>query len=131
MKDEIIQNIKEFENSGFIKHNNIKINELNENYAKLSVELNEESLNPNKTAHGGLIFGLADSAMGLAARTTGRNIVTVNAQIDYIKKGKGNILYAIAEPIKIGKNISVYKCNVLDENDNLISSVTGTFYYID
>ena len=130
MQEEILNTIKQFEKSGFIKHNNIKIDEVNEDYAKLYVEISESSLNPNNTAHGGLIFGLADSAMGLAARTTGKNIVTVNAQIDYIKKGKGKILYAEAKPLKIGRTISVYRCEVQDENNNLIASVTATFYYI-
>lgn len=118
------------EQKGFISNNNIRVEEVKENYAKLSSTIEEKSLNPYGIVHGGLLFGLADTAMGIAAKTTGKSAVTINSQIDYLKPGKGSKLIAIAEALKVGKTISVYKCNVYDENNELISSVTGTFYFI-
>ena len=102
------------EQKGFISNNNIKVEEVKENYAKLSSTIEEKSLNPYGIVHGGLLFGLADTAMGIAAKTT----------------GKGSKIIAIAEALKVGKTISVYKCNIYDEKEELISSVTGTFYFI-
>lgn len=119
------------DDAGFIKFNNIHLDELDEKHAKLSLDITKNSLNPSGFVHGGLIFTLADSAMGMLARATGSNVVTVNAQIDYLKPGKGNKIYAIAEPIKKGKTISVYKASIFNEKDELISTVTGTFYFID
>ena len=118
------------EQKGFISNNNIKVEEVKENYAKLSSTIEEKSLNPYGIVHGGLLFGLADTAMGIAAKTTGQNAVTINSQIDYLKPGKGSKIIAIAEALKVGKTISVYKCNIYDEKEELISSVTGTFYFI-
>lgn len=118
------------EQKGFIANNNIKVEEVKENYAKLSSTIEETSLNPYGIVHGGLLFGLADTAMGIAAKTTGQNAVTINSQIDYLKPGKGSKIVAIAEALKVGKTISVYKCNIYDEKEELISSVTGTFYFI-
>ena len=124
--------IKEkFEDNGFIKYNNIKIIEVKENYARLEVELDENSLNPNGTAHGGLIFGLADSAMGAAAATNGRNVCTINSQIDYLKAGKGTKLIAEASELKVGKTTAVYRCNIEDENNKLIATCTGTYFFLD
>lgn len=120
-----------FEESGFIKYNNIKVEEIKKEYAKLSVELSENTTNPSNITHGGLIFTLADSAMGLAARTNGHNIVTVNASIEYLRKGTGAKLFAIATPIKIGNNLSVYTCDILNDKEELIAKVTGTFYHLD
>ena len=120
-----------FEQSGFIKYNNIKVEEIKKEYAKLSVKLSDKTTNPSNITHGGLIFTLADSAMGLAARTNGRNIVTVNANIDNLKKGIWNILYGVATPVKIGTTLSVYTCDILNEKEELIAKVTGTFYYLD
>ena len=51
------------ENSGFIKHNNFKVEEVTNEYCKMSVELTENSVNPNGIAHGGLLFGLAVCAV--------------------------------------------------------------------
>ena len=119
------------ETPGFVKHNNYKIEEITSEYCKMSVELTEDSLNPNGTAHGGLIFGLADTAMGVVARTTGRNVTTINAQIDYLRPGKGKIITCIAEPLKIGKTTAVLRANIYNEEDTLISTVTGTFFFLD
>ena len=119
------------ETPGFIKHCNIKVEELKENYSKCYVELTEDSLNPSGIAHGGLLFTLADTTMGVAARTTGRNIVTINAQIDYLRPGKGNVITCIAEPLKIGKTTAVLRANIYNEEETLISTVTGTFFFLD
>ena len=87
------------EQKGFISNNNIKVEEVKENYAKLSSTIEEKSLNPYGIVHGGLLFGLADTAMGIAAKTTGQNAVTINSQIDYLKPGKGSKIIAIAEAL--------------------------------
>ena len=116
---------------GFISYNNMEIEEVSNKHCKMIVNLTEYSMNHNGTAHGGLIFGLADTTMGVLARTTGKNIVTINAQIDYLKTGKGSKLICIAEPLKIGKTTAVYRANIYNEEDTLISSVTGTYFFID
>lgn len=131
-KEEMYQKIIDYveNNEGFIKHNNIHLEELKDNYAKLSVTLTAKSLNPSGIAHGGLIFGLADSAMGMAARTNGRNIVTINSNIEYLRAGKGTKLTAIATQEKVGNNIAFYKTEIYAD-DNLCAIANGTFYFID
>ncbi len=132
-KEEMYQQITDYieNNPGFIKYNNIHIEEIKENYAKCYVDITEDSLNPSGIAHGGLLFGLADSTMGMAARTNGRNVVTINAQIDYLKPGKGKRITCISEPLKVGKTTAVYRANIYTEDETLISTVTGTFFFID
>ena len=73
------------EKPGFFKHNNFEFVEIKENSAILKAELTENSMNPYNIAHGGLIFGLGDMAMGTALGTTGRKGVTLNATINYLK----------------------------------------------
>ncbi len=118
-------------NPGFIKYNNIHIEELKDNYCKCYVDLDENSMNPSGFAHGGLLFGLADSAMGMAARTNGKNIVTLNTNIDYLKPGKGKRITCIAEAIKVGKTTAVYRTNLYIGEDKLIATCTGTFFFLD
>lgn len=116
---------------GFIKENNIKLEELKENYSKISLEIEDKHLNPYGIVHGGILFALADTAMGIAARTKNENILTVNAQIDYLKPAKTKKLYATASSIKIGHTLSVYKTEITDENDKLIAICTGTFIFLE
>lgn len=132
-KKELYKQMKDFieVNDGFIKYNDIHVDELDECYAKMYANISKNSLNPNGTAHGGLIFGLADTVMGVALRTTGRNIVTINSQIDYIKPGKGQKLIATTEKIKVGKTTAVMRCSIVDENDTLVAVATGTYFFLD
>ena len=54
-KEEMLELAKKTinETPGFIKHNNYKLEEVTNEYCKMSVELTENSINPNQTAHGG------------------------------------------------------------------------------
>lgn len=132
-KEEMYQKIIDYieKTPGFIKHNKMHVEEIKDNYAKMYVDITEDSLNPSSIAHGGLIFGLADSVMGMAARTTGRNVVTINSQIDYLHAGKGSRLTAVAEPLKIGKTTAVFKANIYREDNTLCAQATGTYFFID
>lgn len=131
-KEEVYQAIQEFveKNSGFMKYNKMHVEEIKDNYAKMSVELDENSLNPMGIAHGGLLFGLADSTMGMAARTNGASAVTINSQIDYIRPGKGKKITAIATPLKVGKSTAVYRCELYRDDGELCATVTGTYYFL-
>ncbi len=132
-KEEIYNAIIDYvENTrGFIKYNNMHIEELSDNKAKMYVDITEDSLNPSNIAHGGLIFGLADSVMGMAARTNGRNVVTINSNIDYLRPGKGQRLTAIATPLKVGKTTAVYKTEIYTDEDVLCATATGTYFFLD
>ena len=90
-----------------------------------------KEINGNKIAHGGLIYSLADDAMGTAALSTGRNVCTVNAQIDYLRPGIGKKLIAEAESVKVGKTLGVYKCKIYNDEDKLVATATGTYYFLD
>ena len=70
------------ESSGFIKHNHFHVVEVEKGKrTKLEVELTEDVLNPYGFAHGGLIFGLGDTAMGITAHSMGRSPVTLSSSI--------------------------------------------------
>lgn len=132
-KEEVYKAIIDYvENTrGFIKYNNMHIEELKDNYAKMYVDITEDSLNPSNIAHGGLLFGLADSVMGMVARTNGKNVVTINSQIDYLRPGKGKRITAIAEPLKVGKTTAVYKTEIYTDENILCATATGTYYFLD
>lgn len=116
---------------GFILNNNYKLVVAENNYCEMTADITETSLNPYNHAHGGFIFGLADTAAGLAARTTGRNAVTVNSTIDYLHAVKGKQIKAKARCIKEGRTISVYEVSVYDENERLVAKASVTYFYIE
>ena len=74
--------------SMFNAHNGIRLVDVDDHYGVVEVTLTQQSLNPLKTVHGGLIFSLLDVATGVAARSCGRMTVTQNANIYYLRPGK-------------------------------------------
>lgn len=132
-KEEMYKTIKEYieTNEGYMKYNGITVDEIDDEHVILKAKIENNKLNPSNIAHGGFIFTLADSCMGMLARTVGKNVVTVNSSIDYLKAAKGEYLVAISTPIKVGKTFGFYKCEIKNEENILVSEVKGTYYFID
>jgi len=123
---------KELNNvKGFISNNNYNVLKVEKNYCELEGTLTETSMNHLNTAHGGYIFGLADTAAGIAAMTEGKKIVTIDANINYFKPATKDKIIAVAKVIKPGKTISVFEILIYDNKEELIAKSTITYYYID
>lgn len=126
LTDAVKKNLEEIR--GFIKANNYSILKVEQNYCEMEGIITETSLNHLNIAHGGYIFGLADTAGGIAAMTDGKNVVTIDSNIYYFKQAKGEKIKAIAKLLKVGKNISIYEVLINNEKDDLIAKATITYY---
>lgn len=115
---------------GFISYNDIHIESLTNDKAVLYANINENSLNPGGTVHGGLIFGLADTTMGTLAMTTGKNVMTIDSNINYIKPCTGNIIKCVAEKVRVGNTIGVYKADIFNSKDELAATITANYIFI-
>lgn len=116
---------------GFINNNNFEVIKVKENYCELDGIITQSSLNHIGIVHGGYIFGLADTAAGIAAMTNGGNVVTIDSTISYIKPAKGSRITAKASAIKTGKTISVFEVQITNEKEDLVAKATITFYNIE
>lgn len=119
---------------GFIGNNNYNVIKVEEGYCELEGVISETSYNNMNIVHGGYIFGLADTAAGIAALSnvfgSDVNIVTVDANINYFKPAKGERLVAKAKTIKPGKTISVIEVEIYNDNNDIVAKSSMTFYYI-
>ena len=123
--------ITEIENYEYLKCNNITCVEIEDGKrATLKGEITKTSMNPYNIVHGGYLFGLGDTAMGLVAYSCGGNVVTVSSTINYIRPAIGKYLLAKAEMVKKGKTISNLKVDIYNDKDELVASMTGVYYYI-
>ena len=69
----------------FTVHNHIRVTDLQDGEARVELTLQPESLNRWGTAHGGILFALADIAAGTAVLTLRQEVcLTVNASIDFL-----------------------------------------------
>lgn len=115
---------------GFIAANNYEVIKVEENYCELEGVITETSINHLGIAHGGYIFGLADTAAGIAAMTDGRTAVTIDSSIQYLKAGKGSKLKAIAKCIKNGKTVGFFEVSIYDNDDVLIAKSNVNYFYM-
>lgn len=132
MKNDLTDLAKQLlkDSHGFMEANNYEILKVEDNYCELLGRVTETSLNHIGIAHGGYIFGLADTAAGIAAMTDRRTAVTISSNIDYLKAANSKTLKAVASCIKNGKTISFFEVKIFDEEENLIAKANLTYNYI-
>ena len=119
---------KEFERiNDFNYHNGIIIDKISKEQVEAHVDAKKESLNIWGILHGGLIFGLADIAIGVLCYANGHESVTIDSNVNYLKPIK-KYAKAVATIIKQGKTISLYKADIFNENEELCATVTMNYY---
>jgi acyl-CoA thioesterase len=104
----------------------IVIDEAREGYARIRMPVTAAMLNGHGTAHGGMIFALADTAFAYACN--GRNLRTVAAQasIVYLDPAReGDVLIAEAEEQALVGRSGVYRVAVRAEDGRAIAEFTG------
>lgn len=116
--------------SGFLKYNNIEILSMDKDKCQVKLTITEHSLNPYGIVHGGLTFALGDTAMGVLCKVMGKNVVTLDSNINYLKPGKGSYLLAIPKLIKMGKTTCVLATEIFDEKSDLIAVMYGTYHIV-
>lgn len=117
--------------TGWRKLCGIDIASIEDNKLILSMPVTEEISNRHGIAHGGAISGMLDTVMGLSCIIIGKNVVTMNLNVNFIKGAKiGTMLYASAELSHIGLTTIVTDAKCYDEQGNLYAKANGTFYVL-
>jgi len=125
--------IKMGEKSPFYQLLNIRIEEVRENYARLSIEIGERHIQLLNTVHGGVIASLADSAAAwaiLGNRRLESTPVTVEMKINFLKPVKSGRLIAEAENIHEGTRIVVSDVEVKNDTGELVAKSLVTYYLV-
>ena len=118
--------------NGFMNHNHFSLVERTENESSiLKVELEDIALNPFGFAHGGLIFGLGDTAMGILANTKDKQAVTLSSTIHYLRPATGKYLLAKAKMVKNGKKVCYLTVDIINDKEKLVATMEGNYYYVD
>ena len=78
---------------------------------------------------GGALFTLADTVTGTAAYTIGdRPCVTLDSSMQFLAAARGDKVFCVATPKKIGRTIVVYDVALTDGEERLVASGTFTFF---
>jgi acyl-CoA thioesterase len=96
--------------------------------ARMRVQLRPEHLNNWGSAHGGLLFTLADSAFALASNSHGPLAVSLSAHMEYFKAtAVGDTIEAVAREVSLTRRTGVYQVEV-QSGGELIGLFTGTVH---
>lgn len=117
--------------SMYLQSNDMRVTEIKEGYAKVEMIIDQQILNIHGFVHGGALFSLADTVAGAASFSTGRESVTLNGSINYIKPGTGGKLIGIAQEISRGRTTGIYEVFIFNDQDVLLSRATFTMFFLD
>lgn len=107
----------------------INLEKLDEGHAELSMLIVNKHTNLYNIAHGGALASFADTCMGVACATTGKKVVTLEMNMNFIKGAVPQLeLRGIGEIIHNGKSTIVAEGKILDSQNNMIATARGTFY---
>ena len=107
------------------------IDEVGENSAVCSFEIQNHHKNAAGGVMGGAIFALADFAFAVATNHDGNLTMTVSSSIEFISGAKGKRLIATAKPNKVGRSLCFYTIDVCDDTGRLCARVSATGMRID
>ena len=99
-----------------------------------AIDIDPSLYNPGKIAHGGVVFTLANSAMGAAVfmmLQPGQRSVTAELKLNYLAPVAGGTVTATANVVKRGNRLAVVTAEVRDDRDRLIGLAQGTFAIVD
>ncbi len=100
--------------------NGMKIIKMDEGYAEAIVDYRPDHNNFMGTLHGGAITTLTDITAGTSIISFGKQCVTLNASVNYLRPAKEGKVRAVATAINRSRQFGTTEVKVYDEDDNLI-----------
>ncbi len=124
--------VREFaQTSPYYKAMGMSIVEIDDGRAVLRVEIQAAHLNADGIVHGGVLPAIADGAMGNALRTLGgegSQVMTVEANIQFLRPVTGGVLLAEGRVVKAGRRVSFAEVDITDEaSGKTVARATGVF----
>ena len=95
------------------------------------LEVDDRHLNPNGIVHGGVVFSLADTAMGratMAVLSEGQICASIEVSVRYLRPIPGGRLVATASVLRAGRRIVHLECSItVDGDDRPVAVLQGSF----
>lgn len=107
----------------------IEVLDASEGYSRVRMTVRAEMMNGFGISHGGIAFGLADSAFAFACNS--RNILSValDNSINFLKPSvTGDVLTAEAKELHNGRSTGLYQINITNQHNQTIAVFKGTCF---
>lgn len=98
-------------------------------YSKCALTIEDKHLNPNRVAHGAVLYALADTGMGAALFPTlseGELCATIQITMNYFKPVASGVVTCTSEVINRGKSVAHIESRMY-VNDVLVGAANGNY----
>jgi len=118
---------------GFAKHVGLELVAASRGTATVRMRVGPQHINFNGRCHGGVIFSLGDTALGLACNSYGTIATLIDGQISIASSvEEGEWLVAHAIEVSRSRKVGSYRVNIMrGRDDSYVASMHGTVYLID
>ena len=107
----------------------VSLLEMGEGICRLQMTVRPDMLNGFGVAHGGITYGLADSAFAFACNSHGRHAVSIHCAIEHVAPVRaGDVLTASATEDHLGNNLSNYSIRVTKADGSTVAFFRGVAY---
>ncbi len=124
------KNLERIRNNAYVQFHGIELAELEDGRAVLQLQIVPELCNPYGALHAGVYYTLAVTAAGTAARTDGRDYVTQNGGVRYIKGQKDGTVTAEARVRHRGRATCLVDVDLTGEGGKLLATGEYTFFCV-
>ena len=105
----------------------MKLLELSEGFARVSMKMKPEYLNFNGTVFGGIISAVADQAFAYATNSVATPNVASQFNIHFLSAVKAqDVLIAECRVLKPGRRICISEIKVINQENKVVAIATGT-----
>ncbi|RIK06698.1 MAG: hypothetical protein DCC49_11245 [Acidobacteria bacterium] len=108
----------------------LEVTEANDGVAVTRLEVQPELLNPHGVLHGGVLFSMADTAMGAAVKSLldeAELCASIEVHIRFLAPCKDGTLTSVTEVVGRGKRVMQLESRITDASGRLIATATGAF----
>ena len=120
---------KMFAQDNFSQWLGVKVVAVREGYCELTMTVRDEMTNGFGTAHGGIVFSFADTALAFCTNASGEISVALDCTMSYPAAVKaGDVLTAIGEQETTSRKVGFAKVTVTNQDGVTVGHFRGTVY---
>jgi uncharacterized protein (TIGR00369 family) len=115
---------------GYDRHMGFRLVSLSDTEAVFEADVDAGMHNPTGVLHGGVVAGLADSAMGILMGSLvpdGLTCANSDLHVRFLRPTSSGKLTAKAHVVRQGRTVSMLECDVSDGEGRLVGRASTTF----
>ena len=128
-----VQNIYEgvYKKVPYFKNFPCEILDIDEGWVRLGFNITHNLCNYRGIASGGVLAAFCDTLMGMASRTLGDQVTTLEINMNYVRSVKdGSKIVGVGQVVHHGGQTIVAECEFFDEDGKIIVKGRSSFYIL-